>query len=139
MVGRRSRAWVVAAGVGFAGCRGINPDWDGPASAETMSTSGGIGSATHGTSEGGGECRPHETRCSGECVDLQKSSVHCGTCDAPCDADQVCASGGCRQTCPGTHVECGDACVTLDVDPDHCGECDHACEPPEECVDGECG
>jgi len=38
--------------------------------------------------------------CSDACVNLDESPLHCGECDNPCDADELCIGGDCREYAP---------------------------------------
>jgi hypothetical protein len=72
----------------------------------------------------GDECPTGQTICGGECVDVQVSPDHCGTCGRRCEPQGVhsvagCASGSCSQTC-----EAG----WSDLDGDQATGCELECE-----------
>jgi hypothetical protein len=83
-------------------------------------------------------CAAGETRCGADCVDTQMDPDHCGRCDAPCAAGEVCASGACALSCPPGQDECGGGCVDQQTSRAHCGACDAPCDPGEICVAGAC-
>jgi hypothetical protein len=45
--------------------------------------------------DGADSCPTGQTACGDSCVDLDSSSEHCGRCDNPCGADEVCRLGSC--------------------------------------------
>jgi hypothetical protein len=70
--------------------------------------------------------------CGGECVNLQTSSLHCGKCDQPCGASEICNQGVCRPDCgPGT-VEQDGQCVAKE--PTGCGQSNSNAVPPASCL-----
>jgi hypothetical protein len=79
-------------------------------------------------------------------VDTGSDPDHCGTCDSPCGDDEVCSSGTCALSCPGSQVACDGGCIDPDNDPDFCGatgdctgdDVGTACEDDEACVAGGC-
>ena len=73
-----------------------------------------------------------------DCVDWATSSAHCGACDNPCDAGDVCVGGGCILECAGSGLSCNDECVDQLSDPDNCGACDESCADPQVCAAGDC-
>jgi alpha-tubulin suppressor-like RCC1 family protein len=87
-------------------------------------------------SDGAGACvlqdscmaglEPGHKWCSNQCVDIQRSSSHCGDCAAPCGAGGTCEGGQC--TCPAGQTFCtGLGCVSVTDDPLHCGSCTKRC------------
>ena len=95
----------------------------------------------------GRRCPVGETRCSGECVDLQFSESNCGACDSSCPAGLICWEGECgfmreggytSGNCPEDWLLCGDRCVDLQADGQHCGRCGTVCYPDEICCGGTC-
>ncbi len=119
------------------------------ASGGGSSTSGDGGGGTGGEAGGGagggtGGCGTDLTECSGECVDLQTNSDHCGGCDSPC-GDLGCVGGAC--VCPEGTINCDGTCIDPLVHPDYCGASDdcqggnagEVCEPgTEQCAAGAC-
>jgi len=89
-------------------------------------------------------CPGGETRCNGECVDLQTSASHCGACNAPCALNEVCEERECRGMrvmgihCPQGWILCGDQCFNPLVNEQHCGDCDTACPEGYNCMVGRC-
>jgi hypothetical protein len=89
----------------------------------------------------GSDCTGGTTKCGAVCVNTDTDQQHCGECDNPCPAGQVCDGyGRCILTCAEGLTQCGDACVNTDTDQAHCGECDNPCDGGQVC-DGEgvCG
>ena len=61
---------------------------------------------TGGTGTDGGVCPTGQTRCNGECVDLDTDPDNCGACGNACGAGEPCADGICHcQYGPGTCLE----------------------------------
>ncbi len=69
-----------------------------------------------------------------DCVDLQTSELHCGTCQNACADSETCAKGKC--VCPGE--VCHGACIDQRYDNLNCSDCDKPCAAGEECVDSHC-
>ena len=90
-------------------------------------------------------CGPGTVYCvaQGKCVDLQSDSKNCGACGTVCKAGEVCASGMCAFSCPGTLTKCGLStapyCASLQSDNKNCGACGTACKSWEVCATGKCG
>jgi uncharacterized protein (TIGR03382 family) len=74
-------------------------------------------------------------------TDTQTSFDHCGSCNQPCQAGQVCQNGMCVSGCTPPLVDCGGSCVDTQTDLAHCGGCDQPCareHAAESCVNGVC-
>lgn len=75
-----------------------------------------------------GSCTGGTQNCGGACVDTETHPVFCGACDNPCDADEVCVQGECRNY----DIALGGDCAT-------CGGGELCCTYPETttqiCVD----
>ncbi|MDP3212974.1 MAG: FG-GAP-like repeat-containing protein [Deltaproteobacteria bacterium] len=95
-------------------------------------------------------CSPSApTRCSGSCVDIATSALHCGRCDNACaavsGATVACIEGACVSTCnAGFHRCASDGPCVLDSSVTSCGpSCLTCLVPPNAvaatCVDGVCG
>lgn len=107
------------------------------------------------------DCCAENDCCAGACANLQTDSAHCGACDSPCSAGQVCDGGTCCTTltcqpgqcgnqpdgCGGTlhcgacgsgQTCCAGTCADLQTDAKHCGTCGHACPTGQICCDGAC-
>ncbi len=107
--------------------------------ASDTTTSDGLTSTTPPIdSSGGPVCDPPQTLCGDACVDTDDDDAHCGGCDQPCDAGQMCSAGQCMAPCDAGLEMCGGACVDTDADPDHCGGCDMPCRPDQLCNVGSC-
>ncbi len=63
--------------------------------------------------------------------------AHCGACDSPCAADEVCVSGACTALCGGFEL-CGGQCVDVTTSPLHCGMCGNTCPVGSGCAGGSC-
>jgi hypothetical protein len=123
------------------------------ASGEPMSGAGGAGGGepmSGAGGAGGGEpggdvviCEDGETRCGTDCADTRASAAHCGGCEQPCSAEEVCSGGNCQASCESPLEACDGACVDVSSDAAHCGDCDEACPIPEggmaTCTLGTCG
>lgn len=72
------------------------------------------------------------------CVDLETDKDHCGACDAPCAAEEICGAGSC-QGCPASTTVCGTSCADTTTDPFNCGACGEACGVGQVCEAGACG
>jgi hypothetical protein len=87
-------------------------------------------------------CNAGFTECNGACVDTSASAQHCGACDTPCKAGEVCQGGKCESNC-GTLTDCGGACVNTTTSLAHCGNCSNACvangNGTPTCAAGKCG
>ncbi|MDH5493937.1 MAG: hypothetical protein OEY14_18445, partial [Myxococcales bacterium] len=83
-------------------------------------------------------CPSGLSACAGGCVDLSVDGTHCGACDAPCGAVEVCFAGGCQAGCPAGTIECAGGCVDSSRDPLHCGGCESPCASGESCTAGVC-
>jgi hypothetical protein len=71
----------------------------------------------------GGRCPTGRTRCNDNCVNLQTSERHCGSCGNRCRSTQTCCKGN---------------CVNTQANERHCGGCFNRCDEGEECVNGVC-
>jgi hypothetical protein len=70
------------------------------------------------------DCPGGQRCCAGICRDLQSDPRHCGSCDAPCEAERpACCAGRCRN---------------LQDSPDNCGACGNVCGEGAACLRGEC-
>jgi hypothetical protein len=62
--------------------------------------------ANNGPGDG---CATGERMCGGSCVDTSTNSLHCGSCDTPCEAPShataTCAAGGCEFRCEAGFVD----------------------------------
>ncbi|MFO0618931.1 MAG: beta-propeller fold lactonase family protein [Polyangiaceae bacterium] len=102
---------------------------------DDTSTSGATSSSGTGA---GPACTGAEVKCGDACVDTTNDPAHCGGCDTPCAAGEVCTSGQCAITCSGGTTKCGGTCVDTDLDPANCGGCDAPCATGEVCSGGKC-
>ena len=84
------------------------------------------------------ECGPLDWCGGPDCVDFLTDEAHCGNCDTPCDAGDICVGGGCLLECAGSGLSCNDECVDQLSDPDNCGACDEICTDPQVCAAGDC-
>jgi len=82
-------------------------------------------------------CDLGELCCGTTCVRPDRDRRHCGGCDMPCAADELCVLSTCEPLCEAPLELCGDVCVDLQTDPDHCGRCNRVCASGI-CIDGEC-
>jgi hypothetical protein len=82
------------------------------------------------------KCIGGKKKCGKQCFDLQSDAGHCGNCNAPCAASEICADGAC--TCPTGRVACGDGCVDVQTDAANCGACGNTCISAEICQSGAC-
>ena len=74
------------------------------------------------------ECPPTQALCSGQCVDTEMDSHHCGECDMPCAGDETCQDGQCLPLdCGGSEIACASQCVDPTTNVDHCGDCANDC------------
>jgi hypothetical protein len=71
----------------------------------------------------GGRCSTGRIRCNDNCVNLQTSERHCGSCGNRCRSTQTCCKG---------------KCVNTQTNERHCGGCSNRCDEGEECVAGVC-
>ena len=75
---------------------------------------------------------------------LSMDAKHCGACNSPCLAGQVCGDGTCVGTgCPPGFGECNgdptDLCETdLATSDEDCGNCGNSCSDAESCFAGSC-
>ncbi|HEY6728204.1 MAG TPA: hypothetical protein VI197_29545 [Polyangiaceae bacterium] len=124
------------AGEGGAGEGGMDGSGATTASGGSL-TAGG----NHGTGGGAGaepvSCARGTLECGGECIDPSSAPEHCGACDSPCPADQICRGGACACADP-SQTRCDEACVDLAADASHCGACGAACPAGETCMTGIC-
>jgi hypothetical protein len=86
-------------------------------------------------------CANNQTTCNGQCVDLQTSQNHCGSCGNACGALQACNNGQCG--CDPSLTACsslggGSVCRDLKDSPQHCGACGTQCSSTQYCLDGSC-
>lgn len=103
----------------------------------TAGGSGGTGSGSGGTRGDPVPCASDEIECGGGCIDPSSTLEHCGACDSPCPAGQICAGSECACADP-EQARCGETCVDLATDASYCGDCATACPPGETCVIGTC-
>ncbi len=72
-------------------------------------------------------CEDGLERCGGECVDLNESRDHCGSCRASCfEWTGTCMDGTCVCN-DDQETYCAGDCVDLSADNDHCGQCGLSC------------
>lgn len=83
-------------------------------------------------------CEGAQLLCGESCVDPDIDVDHCGGCDSPCAAAEVCSGGQCTIVCGDGLTRCDGACVDTTNDDAHCGECSNPCAADETCVDGSC-
>ena len=87
-------------------------------------------------------CAPGKMTCGTECVDLQTSPDHCGSCDLPCSGTTSCVRGTCGSTssCGAGRTACDSKCVDLLTDAANCGACGHTCgaDAGAACKSGAC-
>lgn len=95
---------------------------------------GGMGGSAGGSEAGNGgtgmnPCGGDLTLCGNECVDLETNEAHCGDCNSPCDAGQMCVGMMCGggSTCGNSVLEAGEerdppssSFTTLSVDSASC-------------------
>ncbi|MGH8327355.1 MAG: hypothetical protein ACRET2_11375 [Steroidobacteraceae bacterium] len=86
-----------------------------------------------------GPCPSGQTKCNGQCVDLESDTNNCGSCGNVCVSPSNCQNGQCQLVCeacgsghqsPGMQVcVVGGAaqCVDTWTDPDNCGGCGNVC------------
>jgi hypothetical protein len=82
-------------------------------------------------------CTSAELKCGGSCVDPNTDPLHCGDCNQPVGAHQVCTGGA--PTCVAGWGDCngsaGDGCETdLTSDEANCGACSTQCKPGAVCT-----
>jgi len=121
-----------------APCGACTPSCDGKSCGDDL-CGGSCGSCSNGLSCVNFTCSCQGTLCDSVCVDTDTSLAHCGTCNHPCNPNEVCAAGACQcqPSCAGTM--CGD-----DGCGGQCGSCpsDRRCNAFNlcECIWGEdCG
>lgn len=128
------------------GAAGAGVGGSSVAGANGMPDASGVGDASSGGSNDG--AAEHKTPCdathvdcddnpSNGCeVDVSSDVDHCGGCDIVCASTgtmaRSCASGMCKPSCDGTHLNCNgdgkDGCeVDAQSDTANCGACKHAC------------
>ncbi len=115
---------------------------DGSGASGGEGGSGATGGSDTGGSGTGGEaptCPGNLLECGGVCVDTDFNPDHCGDCDSPCGAGDVCSQGTCSFECNGGTTECNGLCFDTNLDPEHCGDCVTACGAGEVCSAGMCG
>ena len=83
-------------------------------------------------------CTTGQLSCADECVDVQTSTTHCGSCNAACSTGQTCEAGSCQPVCSTGLTDCGGTCVDLTSSPKHCGACNTACTGDEVCSESQC-
>ncbi len=83
------------------------------AASEETTPTGETGASEAGSDETG--CAG--TVCAGACVDVSQDDAHCGRCGDPCDADERCIAGECRDV---VVVECA-SCPCPDQCPEGAG------------------
>src|SRR5690606_33297968 len=114
-------------GAGAGGDAGMTAGGGGgSAGAPGGSDPGGSSAGGSGAASGGAAARDMDlVRCGDECVDLDSSGVHCGSCDAACGKGETCTDGACE--CAEPHRRCGGVCTDLEVDSLNCGACGERC------------
>lgn len=103
----------------------VDVDDSGPPGAEPDTGAGdardsGTDSGRDAAMDAGVACGSMSCAVGEECLE--------GTCRAPCDAEEDCATGSC----------CSDYCVDTDTDRDHCGRCGEGCPANLACEEGRC-
>lgn len=97
-------------------------------------TDGGAMDASQ--ADAGPACTADLTDCSGECIDLDSSSEHCGACMNACPTPPntvaLCTAGTCGWECAAGFADCNgepaDGCeIDTANDPLHCGACESSC------------
>ncbi len=101
-------------------------------------------------------CKPNETLCNNQCVDLQSNGNNCGACGTRCLArpagfpapppqmEYGCQEGTCNHLkCVANWVNCNgdltDGCeVNVTNDVNNCGACGKKCAAGEACINGAC-
>ena len=78
---------------------------------------------------------PRGTVCGVECVDTETDTLHCGACDASCNAGEVCVTGNC---CVPSPEDCNGVDDDCDGIVDEGTGADVGCEPGIACVAGAC-
>lgn len=109
---------------------------DGPSSSGAPSD--GTTAGTVDDTAGPPVCEGAELPCGDACVDPETDVDHCGGCNMPCAAGQVCSGGECTVACGEGLTRCADACVDTSVDHEHCGSCSSPCAAEEACEDSTC-
>lgn len=88
-----------------------------------------------------GSCPAGATFCSGSCVSVQTSNLHCGRCGNMCQNGQTCNAGMCTGMvvmCPAGQMSCGGRCVNVQTDAANCGRCGTMCPGGQTCQAGAC-
>jgi len=84
-------------------------------------------------------CTSPQLDCGGRCVDPSSNALHCGGCNQPCGADEICESSACvAGSCPSGQSMCSGACVDKQTDAMNCGACDAPCPGGQSCDAGAC-
>lgn len=152
---------------GFASLGGLGCSATGDIKAPPTVTTGGAhvgqgGTTSQDTSAGGSlgtggvfvatggaiSCNDPEKACGSICVDTATSHDHCGDCNHPCTATQICVDGICG--CPASNPDgdagavtdiqvCAGKCVDILSDRDYCGGCFGDICLYDRCVSGKCG
>ena len=94
-----------------------------------------------------GKCKKDQSRCSGDCVNTDTNSRHCGACGVQCAAGEQCIHGRCysQDICPAGFQACPDfqRCSVEDSDcfcgsttggQTVCFQDEDFCETPRPCV-----
>jgi|GEM_PF-674230 len=124
----------LGAAAASAGCSAEDDPASGSASGGTGG--GGMGGGGLGGSSGSSTCAAGFTDCGDGCVDLTRSSMHCGACGEACASGRACEGGVCA--CVAPLVDCAGACVSTQESAAHCGGCDLACPAGQVCSGGRC-
>lgn len=99
-----------------------------------MSTDLDLASPTRDMRQPAPGCEPDTlTECGGVCVDVTTSSTHCGACDRPCAAGEVCDGGACA-----TVEDCTSdpsACTGLTWCDPTSKKCEPGCSRDDQCQD----
>ena len=71
-------------------------------------------------------CPSGETRCDGQCVNLDSDVDNCGFCGNSCAKGKTCLKGVCE--CPSGETNCSGVCTDLNSDSNNCGSCGSTCQ-----------
>lgn len=79
--------------------------------------------------------------CNGQCLDVEKDPMNCGSCGILCSKNQFCANHRCIE-CPLPFSNCNNSCVNTQTDPKNCNGCGGVCKSAGHyamnCVMGSC-
>lgn len=84
-------------------------------------------------------CGGGKSVCGTECIDLQTTATHCGSCENNCGGNS-CVRGTCgsASSCGEGKNACDSKCVDLQTDANNCGACGHTCSGGAGGVGGAC-